>query len=235
MTPSARGRRLDETPFFSACPPAVREAVAARLIERRYADGETIFLRGDPGDSVMIVVSGRVGLRLTSAQGREILLGILTEGEMFGEISLLDGKGRSADAVAQGECRLWILDGRDMRQMLHRSPEACLQLMELLTARLRGTSEQLESVALLNLPARLARLLLTLGEVHGFRGRGRSAAALPRALSQSDLGQLIGASRSKVNLQLGRWVDEGILRREGRTLVLHDCHQLAEIAETIAA
>jgi CRP/FNR family cyclic AMP-dependent transcriptional regulator len=161
----------------------------------------------------MIVLSGRVALRLISRQGREILLGILGKGEIFGEVSALDGRGRSADAVALGECRLQIIDGRDLRRMLKQSPEACLQMMELLTTRLRRTSDQLEGVALLNLPARLARLLLTLGET-GRTAPGR-AVRLPRTLSQRDLGLLIGASRSKVNVQIGRWLNEGILGREG--------------------
>ncbi|KGM32960.1 Crp/Fnr family transcriptional regulator [Inquilinus limosus] len=208
-----------------------------RLIERRYDDGDTIFLRGDPGDSILIIQSGRVALRLISRQGREILLGILQAGEMFGEVSALDGRGRSADAVALGECRLQIVDGRDLRRMLKQSPEACLQMMELLTTRLRRTSDQLEGVALLNLPARLARLLLTLAETEASQtpsGRttpGR-ALRLPRRLSQRDLGLLIGASRSKVNVQINRWIGEGILAREGSCLMVRDRETLADIAET---
>ncbi|MGF6232304.1 CRP/FNR family cyclic AMP-dependent transcriptional regulator [Inquilinus ginsengisoli] len=212
--------------------PATLDAIPMRLTERRYDDGDTIFLRGDPGDSIMVVLSGRVALRLISRQGREILLGILGAGEMFGEVSALDGRGRSADAVALGECRLRIIDGRDMRRMLKQSPEACLQMMELLTTRLRRTSDQLEGVALLNLPARLARLLLTLGETEAGRTPPGRAVRLPRTLSQRDLGLLIGASRSKVNVQIGRWIAEGILGREGNALVLQDRDRLADIAET---
>ncbi|WP_051249240.1 Crp/Fnr family transcriptional regulator [Inquilinus limosus] len=210
--------------------PAMRDAAPMRLTERRYADGETIFLRGDPGDSIMVVLSGRVALRLISRQGREILLGILGEGEMFGEVSALDGRGRSADAVALGDCRLQVIDGRDLRRMLKQSPEACLQMMELLTTRLRRTSDQLEGVALLNLSARLARLLLALSEAEQ-TAPGR-APRLPRTLSQRDLGLLIGASRSKVNVQIGRWLQDGTLSRENGALVLRDRDRLAEIAET---
>lgn len=133
--------------------------------------------------------------------------------------------------MALGECRLRIIDGRDLRRMLKQSPEACLQMMELLTTRLRRTSDQLEGVALLNLPARLARLLLTLGEAEAGRTAPGRAARLPRPLSQRDLGLLIGASRSKVNVQIGRWVGEGILGRGGGALVLQDRDRLADIAE----
>ncbi|WP_343711993.1 Crp/Fnr family transcriptional regulator [Inquilinus sp.] len=213
-------RLLAGTPLFAACPPALCDALASRLIERFYADGDTIFLRDDPGDSVMIVATGRVAVRLTSPQGREILLAILSERDLLGEMSLLDGRGRSADAIALGPCRLLVLERVEVLRLLRQSPETCLKLMELLTERLRRTSEQLEAVALFSLPARLARLLLDLsGSQLGRSGSNRPA--LPPALSQRNLGLLVGASRSKVNVQLSRWITEGILRRERGGLVLH--------------
>ncbi|WP_034850661.1 Crp/Fnr family transcriptional regulator [Inquilinus limosus] len=230
VPPAERRRLLSETPFFAAFPEAQRDALAGRLAERSHADGDTIFLRGDEGTSLMIVASGRVALRLTSPQGREILLAILEPGEIFGEMSLLDGRGRSADAVAFGPCRLLSLERRDVLPVLRESPEACIRLLDLLTNRLRRTSDQLEGVALLNLPSRLARLLLTLSEAHGARSP-RGEVLLPLALSQRDLGQLIGASREKVNLQLGRWAAEGLLRREEGAVVICDTEALADIAD----
>ncbi|WP_052120818.1 Crp/Fnr family transcriptional regulator [Inquilinus limosus] len=229
--PLAEKRRLlSETPFFTAFSPAQRDALAARLVERSHEDGDTIFLRGDESTSLMIVVSGRVALRLTSPQGREILLAILEPGEIFGEMSLLDGRGRSADAVAFGPCRLLILERRDMLPVLLDSPDACIRLLELLSNRLRRTSDQLEGVALMALPSRLARLLLTLSEAHGSRGKNGEM-LLPLDLSQRDLGQLIGASREKVNLQLGRWSADGLLRREDGAMVICDTDALADIAD----
>jgi len=223
-------RLLSETPFFTAFSPAQRDALAARLVERSHEDGDTIFLRGDESTSLMIVVSGRVALRLTSPQGREILLAILEPGEIFGEMSLLDGRGRSADAVAFGPCRLLSLERRDMLPVLQASPEACIRLLELLSTRLRRTSDQLEGVALMALPSRLARLLLTLSEAHGSRGKDGEM-LVPLDLSQRDLGQLIGASREKVNLQLGRWSADGLLRREDGAMVICDTDALADIAD----
>lgn len=230
VPPAEKRRLLSETPFFAAFSPAQRDALAARLAERGHADGDTIFLRGDESTSLMIVVSGRVALRLTSPQGREILLAILEPGEIFGEMSLLDSRGRSADAVAFGPCRLLSLERRDMLPVLQEAPEACVRLLELLSTRLRRTSDQLEGVALMALPSRLARLLLTLSEARGARGADGEV-LLPLALSQRDLGQLIGASREKVNLQLGRWSAEGLLRREDGALVICDTDALADIAE----
>ena len=231
VSPAEKRRLLSETPFFAAFPPAQRDALAAHLTERSHDDGDTVFLRGDESTSLMIVASGRVALRLTSPQGREILLAILEPGEIFGEMSLLDGRGRSADAVAFGPCRLLSLDRRDMLPVLQDSPEACIRLLELLSTRLRRTSDQLEGVALMTLPSRLARLLLTLSDTHGARQNAEGEVLLPLALSQRDLGQLIGASREKVNLQLGRWSAEGLLRRQEGALVICDTDGLADIAD----
>jgi CRP-like cAMP-binding protein len=219
VQPAEKRRLLSETPFFAAFPPAQRDALAAHLTERNCDDGGTIFLRGDDSTSLMIVVAGRVALRLTSPQGREILLAILEPGEIFGEMSLLDGRGRSADAVAFGDCRLLILERRDMVPVLRDSPEACIRLLELLSARLRRTSDQLEGV-----------VLLALSETHGTRS-GAGQMLLPLSLSQRDLGQLIGASREKVNLQLGRWVADGLLTREDGALGIRDRDALADIAD----
>ncbi|WP_395680376.1 Crp/Fnr family transcriptional regulator [Inquilinus sp.] len=230
VSPAEKRRLLSETPFFTAFSPAQRDALAARLTERSHDDGDTIFLRGDESTSLMIVVSGRVALRLTSPQGREILLAILEPGEIFGEMSLLDGRGRSADVIAFGPCRLLSLERRDMLPVLQDSPEACIRLLELMSTRLRRTSDQLEGVALMALPSRLARLLLTLSEARGSRDQDGEM-LLPLDLSQRDLGQLIGASREKVNLQLGRWSAEGLLRREDGALVICDIDALADIAD----
>ena len=230
VPPAEKRRLLSETPFFAGFPPAQRDALTTYLHEHSYADGDTIFLRGDTGTSLMIVVSGRVALRLTSPQGREILLAIVEAGEIFGEMSLLDGRGRSADAVAFGKCQLLVLERRDMLPVLQSSSEACIRLLELLSAKLRRTSDQLEGVALLALPSRLARLLLALCEAQGAKSDTRGI-LLPLSLSQRDLGQLIGASREKVNLQLGRWVTEGVLDRENGALLIRDHDALADIAD----
>jgi CRP/FNR family cyclic AMP-dependent transcriptional regulator len=228
MTPAAQGRLLEEAPIFAACPPALRDAIAARLTPRCYADGDSIFQRGDVGDSVMIVAHGQVALCVTSKQGRKILLGFAGRGEIFGELSAIDGQGRSADAVAMGDCLIQVLHRREMLRLLRQSPEASLLMTELLAARLRRTSDQLSGVALLTLPARLARLLLTLDEARGPQGAG--PAPLP-PLTQNQLAQLIGSGRPKVNVHLGRWIREGILRRDRGGLVVLDRDRLADIAE----
>jgi CRP-like cAMP-binding protein len=224
MPQAERCRWLRACPPFAAFEPAELARLAASLVERRYADRQTIFGRGDAGTCAMIVVEGRVRVGVTSAEGREVLLGVLEPGQMLGELALLDGKARSADATALGACRLLSLDRRQLLPVLRRSPDAALRLFEIVCGRLRAANEQLEGAVLMSVPARLARLLLD----HADRDGGQ----IGLELSQGDLGRLIGASRQKVNLYLGRWLAEGVLGRVGEALHLRNPACLEAIAAT---
>lgn len=215
---------LAASPLFAAFEPEELESLAASLVERRCADRQPIFARGDDGSSLMIVVHGRVRIGVTSADGREILLAVLHRGQVLGELALLDGKPRSADATALGECILLSLDRRDLLPLLRRSPALALRLFEILCARLRAADEQLESAVLMPVPvpARLARLLLERAGADGGR--------IELGLSQGDLGRLIGASRQKVNFHLGRRLADGVLARAGAGLRVRDRAGLRMIA-----
>jgi CRP/FNR family cyclic AMP-dependent transcriptional regulator len=229
VTRAEKWRILAATPLFRAFPADQMERLAGRLHERTYADGETVFLRGDEGRCMHIVMAGRVRISVTATSGREILFRIVEPGEVFGEMALLDGLGRSADASAFGETTLLALDRVDFLPVLRDCPDCAIGMLELLSDRLRSTSDQLEGVALMALVARLARLLLTLAETHGKPAPGGVRIETP--LTQRDLGQLIGASREKVNLQLGRWVADGVLIRDGAALIVADADYLQDIVD----
>lgn len=224
-----RERFLANHPVFSPLEDGQIAALAARLSTRRCADGETIFVRGDHGNSLAIVARGRVALRLASARGREFTLAILQAGDILGELSVLDGKPRSADAMAFGGCELLVINRRDLLPLLRASPDACLAMLELSASRMRRTSDQLEALALHPLSARLARLLLALCGAE-------AAISAPEdvTLSQRDIALLVGASREKVNLQLRRWMNDGILAREHGRLAIRDIRALAAIADAVA-
>lgn len=216
-------RLLSRVPLFRAFPPSELERLAARTVERRFVRGQTIFRRGEPGSSMLVVAAGRVRVGVTSATGREVLLAILGPGEVLGELALLDGGPRSADAAALDGCALLSLDRRDLLPALRASPEAAVGLVEVVCGRLRVTNERLEAACLMPAGARLARLLLTLAAEDGRLDGG--------GLSQGDLGRLVGTSRQRVCLELGRWVREGILARDGRGLRLRDRGRLLELAD----
>jgi CRP-like cAMP-binding protein len=221
---------VSQSPFFQVFAPPELDRLASRLVERRFADGQVIFGRGDPGSSLFALVEGRVRIGVTAADGREVLLDILEPGEIFGELALLDGKPRSADATAFGPCLLLSLDRREFLPALRQSPEATSRLFALVCARVRVASDQLERAVSMTVGARLARLLLALAD----RKSGSSPHAVGRidaALSQADLARLIGAGRQKVNRHLCRWLVDGTLARDGRALVIRDRDTLSAIAE----
>jgi CRP-like cAMP-binding protein len=225
-----RRRLLAQSQLLAGFVEADADRLAPRLVERRFADGQVIFGRGEPGSSLFALVEGRVRIGVTSADGREVLLDILGPGEIFGELALLDGRPRSADATAFGPCLLLSLDRRELLPALRRSPAAASRLLELVCGRLRVANDQLEGAVSMTVGARLARLLLALADRNG----GPAAHALGRidaALSQADLARLIGAGRQKVNRHLCRWLGDGTLARDGRALVIRDRHTLSAIAE----
>lgn len=224
ISPGEKRWLLSRNRLFHALEPAAREKLAACLVERRFKGGQRIFARGDPGSCLFLVARGEVRLGLAAADGREVLLALLEPGQIFGELALLDGLSRSADADARGACLLLALDRRDLLPVLRRSPEAAVELLELVCHRMRAATARIEATSLLPVPARLARLLLARADL----ANGSARIAAPP--SQADLGRLAGVSRQKVNLHLGRWLADGVLAREGPALVIRERERLASLA-----
>jgi CRP/FNR family transcriptional regulator, cyclic AMP receptor protein len=206
-----------------------RDAVVARARLRHFAAGETIFLMGSPGDSMMAVLTGQVRISVPSPEGREIVLAIFQAGEVFGEIALLDGKERTADARAMTACDLAILERRDVFAFLERQPNAWPRLVEVLCDRLRTTDQHIAEVALLQLPVRLAKALLRIADSEVAAASGGTAATVQ--LSQRELGNLVGAARETVNKCLREWQRSGLVRIEGTSITIADRATLQDVAE----
>jgi CRP/FNR family transcriptional regulator, cyclic AMP receptor protein len=220
---------LSGIPFFESFAPAEREAIATKLASRRFADGELIFMRGDPGSTLMILVEGRVRIGVNTSDGREMLLTIMEPGQLFGEMSILDGQPRSADATAMGETLVLALERADFLATLRRYPEAAMRLCAMLSERLRRSTEQVEGVTLHPVNVRLARLLLTTA-AQSSKPKGNGNPRIKGNPTQRDLGQLIGASRQKVNFHLGQWQAEGIIARQGNAFAIQNWKALQAIA-----
>lgn len=204
-----------------------RLAASARVV--RHARQETIFQKGDPGDSMMAIIRGRVKVCTFSHDGRELVLNIIDQGGMFGEIALLDGRPRTADAVALVETELFVIERAQFLPFLSSNPEALSRLLAVLCQRLRHTSETLEDALLREAPSRLARGLLRLGETFG---RATPAGTrLTIKLTQQQIGSLIGASRESINKHAGEWTRAGHLGTEEGFLILRDRAALQRIAE----
>jgi CRP/FNR family cyclic AMP-dependent transcriptional regulator len=189
-----------------------------------------IFLKGAPGESMMAVVTGEVKISAPAADGREIVLAMMGEGEVFGEIALLDGCDRTADATAVTNCVLLVVHRRDFLPFLNAHPTVAIRLLRVVCQRLRRTTEQVEDLLFLNLPSRLAKKLLYLSGANEDRVRER--APIIRQ-SQREIGNLVGLSRESINKQLSRWQKEGLLTLRDGMIVLDDLESLREISEEV--
>ncbi len=189
-----------------------RTQLLALGTERRFNDGQLIFQRGDPGNSMMLVLQGQVKISILSEEGRELIFNIIQPGECFGEIALLDGQPRSADATAVGKCTLFTLMRQDFIPFLERHPRVAIRLMTLLCRRIRTVSTFTERLAFENLPTRLARLLIKLAETQGIVTP--LGIRIAGKFSQQEIGNLVATSRESVNKQLRIWRTEGLLTVE---------------------
>jgi CRP/FNR family transcriptional regulator, cyclic AMP receptor protein len=219
-------RLLGTCSLFSGLSSEERRGIVARAKLRDFLAGQTIFSMGSPGNSMMAVLSGSIRISIPSASGKEIVLAILQAGEIFGEIALLDGKDRTADAKAMTNCHLAVLERPDVLALLERNPSAWLKVVEVLCERLRRTDQQISELALLQLPVRLAKALLRLADASTIT----STRGIEIQLSQRELGNFVGASRESVNKCLGDWQRAGILRIEENVIVLTDRGSLRALA-----
>jgi CRP-like cAMP-binding protein len=185
-----------------------------------YPAGEEIFAKGSPGNSLMIVLRGRVRISSISLTGKEIVLNIIDAGEIVGEIALLDGGERSGDAVAMTDCELLVLNRRDFMPFIENRADICLMLIKILCQRLRQTSEQVEDLQFRHLESRIAKALLHLSERSGqpvVDGR-----VLELHMSQSELSHIVGSSRESVNKQLQAWQKAGFIDLAKGSIVIRD-------------
>ena len=216
---AARRAALSRSALFQVLQPAEIDAVLAQAAVRRVGRNEFILRRGDPSSGANIVVSGRVRIGTMSEDGREVTLGVLGPGDVIGEMSVLDGEDVSADATALEDCVLLFIERARFLRLLRSDADLCLRMMAVLCRRIRRSNAALEDMALLDLGARLARLLLRLAQDYGApAGRGTR---IEVKLSQKDLGTLVGSSREKVNKQLREWETEDVLGKDqGRLVIL---------------
>jgi CRP-like cAMP-binding protein len=215
---------LEKCGLFSSLDEKARRDIAACAMPRSFTAGESICRLGDRGDSMMAVVVGTVRISRPTSRGKEIILADLGSGELFGEIALLDGKPRSANVVALTNCELMILERRNLIPFLERNPAACMKLMEILCARIRRSDERMSDIAFFNLPIRLAKTLLN------YQPDVRAGAKL--SLSQSELAEMAGGTREKVNRCLRDWQRQGIIELKNRWTIIRKPEALHALVES---
>ena len=187
--------------------------------------GSVIFEKGDSGIGLIGVLAGSVKVSVSSLEGREVVLNIIRAGEIFGEIALLDGRPRTADATAMTDCELVVIERREFVTFLRGEPDAMFKLMEILCDRLRRTSDQVKDMTFLNLSVRLAKTLIGLTANTSAAGQKHKV-----RITQREIGQIVGRSRESINIQLRAWVRRGWLRLERGSVTVLAADKLAEVA-----
>jgi CRP-like cAMP-binding protein len=196
------------------------ELATLRLIKAN----QTIFSKGDSGDCLYAVQKGSVKISVPDPSGREAMFNILREGEIFGEIALLDGQSRTADAVTVTQCELYAINRRDFLALLHREPKLAIRIIELLCQRLRRASEHFEDWCFSDPPARLAKALLRLPYETDPSGGRRIA------ITQDELGLMISLSRESTNKFLRLWQERGWLKIVRGGVILRQVNQVDSMA-----
>jgi CRP/FNR family transcriptional regulator, cyclic AMP receptor protein len=196
---------LERNRLFRGLSAATIQQIAALAIRRPYEPDALVFSQGDPGDSLYGVVTGKVRISASTREGKEMFLNIMEPGDTFGEIALLDGNPRTATATTTAPCELMIIPRAQFLALLQREPTVAIHLLQLLCQRIRWTSAQAEDSALLTVPNRLARRLLSLAKLHG----QHSPKGVQLIISQEEMGRFLGISRQAVNQYLQEWRTKG--------------------------
>lgn len=220
---------LADTRMFGGLDDDARGAIIKEMRPVSFTSGQSIFSRGDVGQELYLVTKGRVRLSILSAEGRELSFAHAGPGAIFGEIAMLDGDVRTADATAVGKTEAMVLGHPAFRRLLETTPGFADAVIHFLCARLREADLQLEGVALHRIEVRLARFLLGLCAQHA-PGQEDGTITIELGMSQGELALLLGASRPKVNGALTVLEDQGIVSREGNK-VRCELDELRTIAE----
>jgi CRP-like cAMP-binding protein len=209
---------LKQVPFFSGLSDRELTPLTAHCRQRQYRRNQLIFNQDDAGDTLYVVLSGRVRIVLPSPDGEDIVLAVFTSGDCFGELSLLDGNPRSASAIAQETCEVLTLGRSEFLEHLKGHFTVALQVLQTLAARIRRTNVLLGDFAFMDLSARLAKRLLELARTQGERLRPGDPISIQ--ITQGELASLVGARRESVNKELHILAQRGLLTiRRGHILI----------------
>lgn len=197
------------------------DKVAALARVRSYPARTAVVSQGEPARELFVIVRGRLKVVASGSEGRDTVLGIMAEREVFGEVALLDGGVRSATVTTVGPCELLVIEREQFFDLLRDSPSISVKLMVVLAKRLRRLSQRSEDVAFLDVPSRIARCLLDLAHRFGEQRAGSNELRITLKLSQQELGELVGATRESVNKHLADWARQNLVSLdEGRVVIL---------------
>jgi CRP-like cAMP-binding protein len=211
---------LKMNPMFADLGTDELQRISALCHTQHLDAGEMLFQKGDPGDALFGVRRGQIRIETGASDGSRLTLNFLGPGDLFGEVAVLDGQSRTADAAASEPTELFVLRREDFLGHLEREPRVAVKLIMLLCQRIRWMSERMEESVLQPLPVRLARRLCALASDFGSEVH----------ISQEQLGVFVGAARESVNRQLQLWRKDGILDLQRGRILLQNMTKLTALA-----
>lgn len=211
---------LKMNPMFADLGADELQRLATLCHTQHLSSGEVLFQKGDPGNALFGVRRGQIRIETGATDGSRLTLNFMGPGDLFGEVAVLDGQERTADAAAGEVTELFVLRREDFLSFLEREPKVAIRIIQLLCQRIRWQSERMEESVLQPLPVRLARRLCALAEDFGSEVH----------ISQEQLGVFVGAARESVNRQLQAWRKDKILDLQRGRILLHDLTKLSTIA-----
>ncbi len=207
-----------EVPLFADLDEADLDSLLAVATRRKFPKDSVIFFEHDPGDSLFMILSGRVKVTILSDDGREIILSVLGEKDFFGEMSLLDNEPRSATAIAMEDTEVVILHQREFLSIVERRPRVLVLMLAVLSSRLRKANHQIGSLALLDVYGRVAAVLLEMAKESGTRLKdGRICFRRP---THQEIANMIGATRETVSRMISDLHRQGYIEISGKNVII---------------
>ncbi len=211
---------LQSVPLFGDLSESSISKIADQMILRSYSKGQMILMEESSGETFFVLGKGAVKVTRMSDDGREVILAMLGEGDFFGEMSLLDGEGRSANIVAIEDSEALTIKRSEFLAILENYPKIAINLLEELTSRLRRSDQQIESLSLSDAEQRISITLIRLAEELGTIKSG--AVTIRNLPYQQDIANMAGTSRETVSRTLKLLMEKGFLKRDGKALIIKD-------------
>jgi CRP/FNR family cyclic AMP-dependent transcriptional regulator len=208
---------LQNIPLFAGLTDVQLEQISRMAVRRKVQRNTTLVHAGDSTDSLFVIVNGSAKVLNRDSEGNEVILTLLAAGECFGEMGMIDGSPRSADVVASESCELLVIGKSDFKKALAENVDLCLNIMKSLVLRLREANRKIESLALMDVYGRVAKLLLD------FSVKERGLRVIQRKITKQDMAKMVGASREMVSRVMKDLERSGYIRvEEGRIVLTED-------------
>jgi CRP/FNR family cyclic AMP-dependent transcriptional regulator len=190
-------RVLLDIPLFNNLSDEELETINQKLRKHNFPSGSNVITFETPGEVLYVILSGTVKIKVDQVDGKEVIIALLGSGEIVGELSVLDSDSRSADVLTQEDSTLLWMDRESFRELMKTNPTVTLNLLRILTRRVRLSTEQIQALGTLDVLGKVARQLLVFADQYGVKGA--EGVCIPMRLTQSDIAGLVGASRERVN------------------------------------